>query len=254
MRLVNVNYGPIAPKRAALGQSYETNFNGPREVAFRIVDENGYHVVNPGKKFPFTISNMVWANGTPLQAGVVKGTAQSEAESPSSSIVRVSMQVPKDPNNFALQDMGVDATLSLYGVNGGVTYPIFENRRIRFTMPPASAFPLDLQAIYGEVLKQKEADDAERYAAETAAQDQQMLENYQAGIASEAAAAAATEKARVAAADAAAKKQAASDAAAAAEAARAAALADTAYRNKKIMWAVGGIAALGLLGYFALGE
>lgn len=234
MRVENVQY-PKVVRRQSMGQAM---LQSPREVVFRIVDENGYHVVNPGKKFPFTLSNIVWANGTPIETGILKGTALSEAESPSSSVVRVTVQVPNNPNDYALQDQPVDATLNLYGVNGGVTYPIFANKRLRFTVPPASAFPLDLQTVYASY-------DADKYAADTAAQDEIMAQKYASMLVTEAEAQAAADKAKAAAADAAAKKAAADDAIAAA-------LNEQTSRNKKLMWAIGGLAALGLVGYLAL--
>lgn len=230
MRVENVQHPNT--RRQSLGQAM---LQTPREVAFRIVDENGFHVVNPGKKFPFTISNIVWADGTPIPTGSVKGTALSESESPSSSIVRVTLQVPNNPNDYRLQDAPVDATLNLYGVNGGVTYPIFENKRIRFTVPPTSAFPLDLQAIYGSL-------EADKYAAETAAQDEIMAQKYVDMIATEDQARAAAERAKAAAEAAVTKKQ-------AADAAVQAALGE---RSSRVMWAIGGLAALGLVGYLAL--
>lgn len=236
MRVSNVNYGRNGSRPTGLGQG--DPFKSPREVAFRIIDENGFHVVNPGKKFPFTISNMTWANGTLIPEPTVRGTALSEAESPSSSVVRVQFRVPTNPNDYRLQDAPVDATLSLWGMNGNVTYPIFENRRIRFTVPPASAFPLDLQAIYDQVL-------ADKYAAETARQDQLMAEQYASMIATEEQAKAAADKARLAAEDAARKKKIADDAIAAATNADAS-------RQKTLMWALGGLAAVGIISYLAL--
>lgn len=232
MRVSNIDYGRNGARPASMGQ-----FKSPREVAFRIIDENGYHVVNPGKKFPFTVSSMVWADGTSLQSAPLKGTALSETEGPASSVVRVQLNVPQDPNNFARQDLPVDATLSLFGVNGDVTYPIFENRRIRFTVPPASPLPLDLEAIYG-------AYEADKYAEETARLDQIMAEQYAAMIRTEEEAKAAAEKAAQAAQAAAAKKKAAEDAVEAATNAASA-------RNKKILYTIGGVAAIGLLAYLA---
>jgi hypothetical protein len=232
MRVENVRY---PQNRRVLGQ--QTDFSSPREVAFRIVDENGYHVVNAGKKFPFTISNMTWADGRAVPGGSVKGTALSEEDG---SIVRVRLQVPRDPNNFALQDSPVDGVLTLYGVNGSVQYPIFDGRKLRFTVPPASAMPLDLQAIYASY-------EADKYAADTAAQDEIMAQKYAAMVASEDQAKAAADKAKQAAQDAAAKKQAADDAIAAASG-------EQTSKNRKIMLAVGGLAALGLVSYFAFGD
>lgn len=241
MHIANVtqarpNFRPIMGqfRPADLGQfaPYQTNSSLPREVAFRIVDENGYHVVNAGKKFPFVITNVVSADGRLLNAGPIKGTALSEE----GSIVRVPLSVVGDPNNFALQDQPVDAVLTISGVNGSTQYPIIETRKVRFTVPPASAFPLDLEAIYAKY-------DADKYAAEQAVLDAQMLKNYQDGLASEAQAQAAADKAKAAAADAASKK-------AAADAAVMAAVNEQSSKNKT-WWAIGGVAALGLVAYFA---
>lgn len=233
MRVSNVNYGRNGSR---LGQG--DPFKSPREVVFRIIDENGFHVVNPGKKFPFTISNPTWADGTPIPGAPINGTALSEEESPSSSVVRIRLQVPHNPNDYRLQDVPADATLTLYGVNGNVTYPIFAGRRLRFAVPPASPFPLNLQAVYDQVL-------ADKYAAETARQDQIMAEQYAQMIATEEQAQAAAEKARLAAEDAARKKKIADDAIAAATNEKAS--------RETILWAVGALAALGVISYLAFG-
>lgn len=236
MRVENVRYQNV--RRPQLGQAapYQTDFSSPREAAFRIIDENGYHTVNAGKKFPFTVSNITWGDGSAVPGGTVKGTALSEEDG---SIVRVHLQVPRDPNNFALQDSPVDGVLTLYGVNGSVQYPIFEGRKFRFTVPPASATPLDLQAIYASY-------DADKYAADTAAQDQIMAQKYADMLISEDQAKVAADKAKLAAEDAAAKKKAADDAIAIA-------LNEQTSKNK-LLWAAGGLAALGLFAYLALGE
>jgi hypothetical protein len=227
MRIENVRY----QNARQLGQ---TAFNSPREVAFRFIDENGNHVVNPGKKFPFTISNLLWADGTPASNTPINGTALSETESPSSSVLRVQIHVPIDSTNLALQDMAVDGTLTLNGVNGGTTYPIFTGKRVRFVMPPGGSItPLDLQAIYDSYA-------ADKYSAAAAAQEQE----YATGVVSDYQAQAAADKAKLAAEDAAVKKQ-------AADAAIAVALNDQTSKNK-VLWAVGGIAALGVIAYLAL--
>lgn len=225
MRVANVDYGQNGHRSAGLGQ-----FVTPREVAFRITDENGYHVVNAGKKFPFTITNIVAADGTTIERAPIKGTAISGEN----SLLEVTLDLPKNPNDFSPQDQPADATLSLYGVFGGVQYPIIVDRKVRFTVPPASPFPLDLQAIYAKY-------DADKYAAETARQDEIMAQKYAAMLVTEAEAQAAADKARAAAEDAAAKK------AAADEAVRIA-LNEKSAKNKTL-WTIGGIVGLGVLSY-----
>jgi len=238
MRVVNVSYGrPVVQRSPVLGQYGPTNM-GPsnfiptREVAFRIIDENGFHVVNAGKKFPFVITNVTAADGSAIARAPIQGTAVSEE----GSIVRLAIPVTYDPSNFGIQDAPVDATITLYGVNGSAQYPIIEGRKVRFTIPPASAFPLDLQAIYAKY-------DADKYAAEQAVLDAQMLENYQKGLATEAQAQAAADKAKAAAAEAASKK-------AAADEAVLAAVNERSSKNKTLL-AIAGVAALGLITYFA---
>lgn len=235
--------------RLDLGRSALGQFTMPREVAFRIIDESGYHVVNAGKKFPFTITNIVAADGTLISSGPVKGTAVSGDD----SLLKVSINLPRDPNDFSPQDQPADATLTLSGVFGGVQYPIIESRKIRFTVPPASAFPLDLQAIYAKY-------GADKYAAETARQDEIMGQQYAAMVAAEAAAQTAAEKARAAEA-----VQAAADAAQAAADKASAAAADAAAKKKaaddavqialnektqheKTLWVLGGVLGLAALG------
>jgi hypothetical protein len=203
-----------------------------REVAFRLIDENGFHVVNAGKKFPFTISDLVVSDGMPIQKTLIKGTAISDED----SIVRVGVDVPMTAGEWSLMDKAVNGVLSLWGVNGTQQYPIFTGRRLLFTVPPASPFPLDLQAIWEQY-------DADKYAADTAAQDEIMAQKYAQMIASEAEAKAAADKAKAAADAAAAKKQAADDAIAAAT--------NEQTSKDKMLWTVGGLAALGLLGILA---
>jgi len=234
MRVVNVDYSRNGhqPKRMGQYGPYQTTFTVPREAAFRIIDENGFYNVNAGKKFPYTITNIVTADGIPLGLAPIQSTALSGED----SVVRVQIPITQGQGQLSIGDQPVDAVLSLYGINGNIQYPIFENRKIRFTVTPASAFPLNLQAIY-------EKYDADKYAAETAAQDEIMAQKYSQMIASEAQAKAAADKAKAAADAAAAQKQAADDAIAAATN-------EPASRNKMI-WTVGGIAALGLLSYLA---
>jgi len=237
MRVVNVDYNRNGhqPKRMGQYGPYQTTYTVPREVAFRLIDENGFHVVNAGKKFPYLISNVVTADGIPLGIAPIQDTALSGED----SVVRVQIPITQGQAQLSIGDQPVDAILSLYGVNGKIQYPIFENRKIRFTVTPASPFPLDLQAIY-------EKYDADKYAADTAAQDEIMAQKYSQMIASETEAKAAADKAKAAADAAAAKKQAADDAIAAATN-------EQASRNKTL-WTVGGLAGLGLLAYLAFFE
>jgi hypothetical protein len=214
---------------------YNMPTTAPREVAFRIIDENGFHVVNAGKKFPFIVTDVVAADGTPIQKGPIKGTALSGED----SVVRVSIDAPLTVGEWSLLDQPVNGTLTLYGVNNSVQYPILASRRVFFTVPPASPFPLDLQAIW-------EKYDADQYAAETAAQDEIMAQKYSQMIASEAEAKAAADKAKAAADAAAAKEKAASDAVAAA-------LNEQSSRDKTL-WTIGGLAGVGLLAYLAFFE
>lgn len=234
MRVVNIDYSRNghAPKRMGQYGPYNIPTTARREVAFRLIDENGFHVVNAGKKFPFSVTDLVAADGMPIQKGPVKGTALSDED----SIVRIPVDVLLQAGEWSLMDKSVNGTLTLFGVNGSVQYPIIASRKILFTAPPASAFPLNLQAIW-------EKYDADRYAAETAAQDEIMAQKYAQMIASEAEAQAAADKAKAAADAAAAKQQAADDA-------LQAALNEQSSKDKTL-WTVGGIAALGLLGLIA---
>lgn len=231
MRVVNID----SPRRSpALGQysPYQTSYSSPREVAFRLIDENGFHVVNAGKKFPYVITNVVGADGSPIQSGPINGTILSKE----GSLLRIPLSIPRNVGDFSAGDQPVNGVLSLYGMNGDVQYPIFENRKIMFTVPPASPLPLDLQPIY-------EKHDADTYAAETAAQDEIMAEKYASMVATEEEAKVAADKAQVAAVDAAEKQQ-------AAEVAVQAAI-NPNPRNDDMMWAVAGIASVSLFTYLA---
>lgn len=232
MRVVNVNYGRPAVQRSPLmgqyGPSAPSNFIPTREVRFRIVDEKGNHIVN-GKKFPFVINK---GYGAPIT-----GTAVSEEESASGSVVIISLNALYNPSDSGIQAAPVYATLSLSTITrGGETYPIFENKKLMFTVPIAAPTPLDLQPIY-------EKYDEDKYAAEQAVLAAQMLKNYQDGLASEAQAQAAADKATAAAADAASKT-------AAADKAVQVAVNEQSFKNKTL-WAIAGVAALGLVTYFA---
>lgn len=238
MRVSNIDY-PQAPRRATLGQygPYQTTYTTRREAAFKLIDEEGYHNVNSGKKFPYQISNVVAADGTPLMSGApILGTAVSGED----SVVRIPIDVPQGAGQPSLGDQPVDATLSLWKVYNNIQYPIFQNRRLRFTVPPASPLPLDLQPIYASY-------EADKYAEETARLDQIMAEQYAAMIKSEQEAKESAAKAAAAAQDAAAKKQAAQDAVDAAVNAES-------VRNKKLLFTIGGLAALGAIAYFALAK
>lgn len=237
MRVVNMAPRPLPRSPQRMGQygPYNIPTTTPREVAFRIVDENGFHVVNAGKKFPFTITDVVAADGMPIQKGPIKGTALSGED----SIVRIVLDAPLRAGDWSLLDQPVNGSLTLSGVNGSVQYPIISSRKVLFTVPPASPFPLNLQPIW-------EKYDADQYAAETAAQDEIMAQKYSQMLASEADAKAAADKAKAAADAAAAKQQAADEAVQAA-------LNEESSRNKTF-WTLGGIAGLGLLAYLAFFE
>jgi hypothetical protein len=229
MRVVNVNYVRPVVQSPRMGQP--SNFIPTREVSFRIVDENGNHIVN-GKKFPFMINR---GYGAPIT-----GTAVSKEEGPASSIVKIQLQALYDPSDAGPQAAPVYAALSLNTTTkDGVTYPIFENKKFVFTAPlwnsPAAPTPLDLQPIYAKY-------DADKYAAEQAVLDAEMLKNYQDGVATEAQAQAAADKAKAAAADAASKT-------AAADAAVQVAVNESS--KNRTLFAVAGVAVLGLIAYFA---
>lgn len=238
MRIVNISPGVRNVQRpAALGQygAYQTSYTTPREVAFRFIDEEGWHNVAEGKKFPYTVSNVVSTGGAPLISGPVKGTALSGE----GTVVRVAIPIPQGQGNVSISDQPVSAVLSLYGVKDGAQYTIFENRKILFTVAPASPLPLDLGPIYAKY-------EADKYAAETAAQDEIMGQKYEAMLATEAQAKAASEKAKAAAEVATALKQAADEAIAIAL--------NEKYEKNKLLLVVGGVAALGLLAYLVWGD
>lgn len=250
MRVSNIVYPPRRP--AALGQygPYQTpTWVAPREAAFKFIDEEGFHNTSAGKKFPYQISNVVAADGSPLNLPPITGTALSEE----GSIVRIPIQIQQGAaGSIPIGGQPVNATLSLWKVYKGIQYPLFQNRRLLFTVPPAAPLPLNLEAIYASYVADKAAAEAEAYARETARLDQEMLEQYEAQLRTEATEAArqkaaaeaqaAAERAAIAAADAAAKKKAADDAVEEAVNAEAA-------RNKKLLLTVGGVGVLGLLGY-----
>jgi hypothetical protein len=242
MRVVNVDNGLNVKRPQALGQYYggypQPSYAPKRDVAFRFIDEEGFHNVMPGKKFPFTITRIVSAEGVPVESAPINGTALSE-ESIGGSIVRVPLSIPYVPSTSGSQDTPVDARLSLYGTIGQTTYPIFVDRKVRFTISPASPMPLNLEPIYAEY-------EADKYAKDLAVLDQQMLESYEKGLATEAQAKAAADKAKAAAEDAASKKEAAD------KAVQAALNEET--EQKKIYWTIGGVAALGLLAYLVWGD
>lgn len=237
MRVVNIAPRPLPRSPQRMGQygPYNIPTTARREVAFRLIDENGFHVVNAGKKFPFAVSDMVASDGMVIQREPIRGTALSDED----SVVRIPIDVPLQAGEWSLMDKSVNGTLTLMGINGKETYPIIANRKILLTAPPASAFPLDLQAIWAKY-------DADKYAAETAAQDEIMAQKYAQMIASEAEAKAAADKAKAAANAAAAKQQAADEAVQTA-------LNEQSSRNTTI-WTVGGLAGLGLLAYLAFFE
>jgi hypothetical protein len=236
MRVSNIVYPQ--PRPAALGQygPYQTTYNAYREAAFKFTDEEGYRLSPAGRKFPYQISDVVSVEGSPLVPGPTTGTASSE----DGGLVRIPLQIPQGTNNVLIGSQPVNATLSLWKIYNGIQYPIFQNRRLLFTVAPASPLPLDLEAIYASY-------EADAYAAETARLDAEMAEQYATMVRTEeaeAAKAAAAQKAAAAAADAAAKKRAAQEAVEAAVNAEA-------VRNKKVLLTVGGVAALGLLAYLA---
>ncbi len=234
MRVVNIDYSRngYAPKRMGQYGPYNIPTTARREVAFRLIDENGFHVVNAGKKFPFSITDVIATDGMSINKGPIKGTALSDED----SVVRIPLDVPLQAGEWSLMDQAVNGTLTLWGINGSDQYPIIASRKILFTTPPASQLPLDLQAIW-------EKYDADKYAAETAAQDEIMAQKYQDMLVSEADAKAAADKAKAAADAAAAKQQAADDAVKAA-------LNEQSSRNK-VLLTIGGVAGVGLLAYLA---
>lgn len=241
MRVVNLDNRLNVKRSQALGQFYgggvsQQQYTPQRDAAFRFINEEGYRNVMPGKKFPFTITSIVSVEGVPVESAPIRGTALSEDDI-AGSIVRVPLSVPNVPSTSGSMDTPVDAKLSLYGTVGQTTYPIFVDRKVRFTISPASPMPLDLQSIYAKY-------EADKYAAEQAALDQQMSDNYEKGLATRAQADAASAKAQAAAEDAASKKMAADEAVLAA-------LNEKASKNTTYL-IVGGVAVLGLLAYLAL--
>jgi hypothetical protein len=138
------------------------------EAAFKVINEEGSHSFSAGKAFPYTISKVISASGRPVYIAPVKGAARSEETVPgvlaNLTVVRIPLSVPaaQDPDGNGT----FTATVSLYGMYGGVTYPIFENRQLRFTASGTSPLTLDLATIYSAYASKVSSDAEEAYARE----------------------------------------------------------------------------------------